>query len=118
MKTLLIAVCLLVGFAVHLSAQVKLYVAPVVVASMDDKRMTVHSWIKAMDRNKCEGIAPTAFQDRADYTVWYERDTNSFALVWDTNGDLIGERGDVRRQGNIVKDVCNIIHDHQAKGAE
>ena len=100
----------------HLSAQT-LFVAPISDFALGDDGPTRYEYIMNLgDRGECDTVVPVAREELADYTVWFEFEERHYALVWDSNGRLVGDRDNVRSSGNIVKDVCEIILRHAAGG--
>ena len=111
--TTVFAAAFAVALAPHLSAQT-LFVAPITDSVLGDDGPTRYEYIMNLDdRSECETVEPVAREELADYTVWFEFEERHYALVWDGNGRLVGDRDNVRSSGNIVKDVCEIILRHE-----
>lgn len=93
----------------------RVFVAPL-AANQTSDGPTRHEYVTLFDqRDECAGIVPTAREDRADFTVWFEyEDVTHSMLLWDADGDLVGERGGVFQGRNIVADVCDAIREHVA----
>lgn len=117
-KKMLATMLFVAAFAAHLSAQT-LFVAPITDSVLGDDGPTRYEHIMNLgDRSECDTVIPVAREELADYTVWFEFEERHYALVWDGNGRLVGDRDNVRSSGNIVKDVCEIIlrHEEAARG--
>ena len=86
----------------------RVFVAPITDNQIGDGP-TRHEYVTLFDqRDECAGIVPTAREDRADFTVWFEyEDVTHSMLLWDADGDLVGERSGVFQGRNIVADVCD-----------
>ena len=114
--TTVLAAAFAAALVPHVSAQT-LFVAPIADFALGDDGPTRYEYIMNLgDRSECDTVVPVAREELADYTVWFEFEERHYALVWDSNGRLVGDRDNVRSSGNIVKDVCEIIRDHAAGG--
>ena len=93
----------------------RVFVAPLAANQISDGP-TRHEYVTLFaQRDECAGIVPTAREDRADFTVWFEyEDVTHSMLLWDAHGDLVSERGGVFQGRNIVADVCDAIREHVA----
>lgn len=94
----------------------RVFVAPL-GANQDSDGPTRHEYVMLFEeREECAGIVPTSREDRADFTVWFEYEAVVHSmLLWDADGDLVGERGGVFQGHNIVKDVCDAIRKQVAE---
>ena len=113
MTHMMVITAFIAACAPQLSAQT-LFVAPIADFALGDDGPTRYEYITNLGRHsECETVTPVAREELADYTVWFEFEERHYALVWDSSGRLVGDRGDVRSSGNIVKDVCDIIRAHE-----
>ena len=113
MTKIVVITVLIAAFVPHLYGQ-KLFVAPIADFALGDDGPTRHEYITNLDRRReCDPITPVAREDLADYTVWFEFELSHYALIWSKDGLLIGNRSNVFSSENVVKDVCNIIREHE-----
>ena len=116
MKKMIVTAVFVAALVPHLSAQT-LFVAPIADFALGDDGPTRYEYIMNLgQRGECDTVVPVAREELADYTVWFEFEERHYALVWDSTGRLVGDRDNVRSSGNIVKDVCDIIREHENAG--
>ena len=87
----------------------RVFVAPIADFALGDEGPTRYEYITGLSQQECTGIVPTAREDLADFTFWFEFEDVHYVLVWDAEGHLVGSNGAVLRAANVVKDACNII---------
>ena len=98
--------------------RIRVFVAPIADFALGQEGPTRYEYVSWLSQQECVGIVPTAREDLADFTFWFEFEDLHYVLVWDAEGDLVGSSGAVLMSENVVKDACNIIWEQSELGSE